>query len=73
MTSNDPTPLAPRYRSLLALHGVWATVVGMLGGLGFLFNILRYIEVVPFVPRIDKQVPGSEPAWRPRSWPASRS
>lgn len=64
MTSNDPTPLAPRYRSLLALHGVWAAVVGMVGGLGFLFNILRYIEVLPFVPRIDKQVPGSEPAWR---------
>ena len=64
MTQKDVSPLAPRYRSQLAVHGVWASVAGMLGGLGFLFNILRYIEVFPFVPRIEAKVPGSEPAWR---------
>lgn len=64
MPDIDASPLAPRHRSTLALHGVSATLVGMLGGLGFLFNILKYVEIVPFVPRIDVKVPGSEPAWR---------
>lgn len=64
MSDADPSPLARRHRSTLALHGFWTTLVGMLGGLGFLFNILKYVEVFPFVPRIDVEVPGSEPAWR---------
>jgi hypothetical protein len=64
MTDAEPTPLAPQHRSLLALHGAAGVLVGMLGGLGFLFNILRFIEVFPFVPRIQKQVPGTEAAWR---------
>lgn len=64
MTDPAATALAPRYRSLLALHGASAVLAGLLGGLGFLFNILRFIEVFPFVPRIHKQIPGTEAAWR---------
>jgi hypothetical protein len=64
MTEAQATPLAPRYRSLLALHGASAVLAGLLGGVGFVFNILRFIEVFPFVPRIEKRVPGTEAAWR---------
>jgi hypothetical protein len=64
MTDAESTPLAPRHRSLLALHGAAGVLVGLLGGLAFLFNILRFIEILPFVPRIQKQVPGTEAAWR---------
>lgn len=64
MRSSTTSPLAPRYRSLLTLHGACAAVVGMLGGLAFLFNILKFIEVLPFVPRIERKIPGTEPAWR---------
>jgi hypothetical protein len=64
MTDAEPTPLAARHRSLLALHGAAGVLVGLLGGLAFLFNILRFIEIFPFVPRIQKQVPGTEAAWR---------
>jgi styrene-oxide isomerase len=39
-------------------------LVGLLGGMAFLFNILRFIEIFPLVPRIQKQVPGTEAAWR---------
>ena len=64
MPDVEPAPLAPQHRSLLALHGAAGVLVGLLGGLGFLFNILRFIEIFPFVPRIQKQVPGTEAAWR---------
>jgi styrene-oxide isomerase len=64
MTDAEPTPLAARHRSLLALHGAAGVLVGLLGGLAFLFNILRFIEIFPFGPRIQKQVPGTEAAWR---------
>ena len=64
MTEAQATPLAPRYRSLLALHGASAVLVGLLGGMAFVFNILRFIEIFPFVPRIEKRVPGTEAAWR---------
>jgi len=62
----DPkaTPLASRYRTLLALHGASAVLAGLLGGMGFLFNILRFVEIFPLVPRIHKQLPGTEAAWR---------
>ncbi len=64
MTDTRATPLDPRHRSALTAHGSAAVLVGMVGGLGFLFNILRFIEVFPLVPRINKQIPGTEQAWR---------
>ena len=64
MTDAEAGPLAPHHRSLLILHGVSAVLVGVLGGIGSVFNILRFIEIFPFVPRIDKRVPGTEAAWR---------
>lgn len=64
MTDAEAGPLAPAHRSLLVLHGLSAVLAGVLGGVGFVFNILRYVEIFPFVPRIDKRVPGREAAWR---------
>jgi hypothetical protein len=64
MTEAEPAPLAPRHRSLLVLHGAAGVLVGLLGGMAFVFNILRFIEIFPLVPRIQKQVPGTEAAWR---------
>ena len=64
MRETEPAPLAPRHRSLLVVHGAAGVLVGLLGGMAFVFNILRFIEVFPLVPRIQKQVPGTEAAWR---------
>lgn len=64
MTDAEPTALTPQHRSLLALHGAAGVLAGLLGGMAFVFNILRFIEIFPFVPRIQKQVPGTEAAWR---------
>jgi hypothetical protein len=64
MTGAEPAPLAPRHRSLLVVNGAAGVLVGLLGGMAFVFNILRFIEVFPLVPRIQKQVPGTEAAWR---------
>lgn len=64
MTAWDASTLAPEHRSTLTLHGAAAVLAGMLGGMAFLFNILRFIEIFPFVPRIHKRLPGTEAAWR---------
>ena len=64
MTDADARPLESRYRAQLTQHGLLASLTGMLGGMGFLFNILQFIEILPLIPKIDKKVPGTEPAWR---------
>lgn len=54
----------PRLRSLLALNGTFGVLAGLVGGIAFTFNILRFIEIFPLVPRRNVRIPGTEAAWR---------
>lgn len=62
---SDQTPgLAPEVRTKLTMHGLGGVLAGTVGGLSFLFNILKFIEIFPFVPRINYEIKGSETSWR---------
>jgi hypothetical protein len=61
---NEPVGVTPRTRAILALNGMLGILAGLLGGFAFTFSILGFIEIFPFLPRIDTTVPGTEAAWR---------
>jgi len=52
-----------RRRALLVQHGLWIIFFGLIGGVGFAFSILGYIELWPVLPRVEWLIPGSEKAW----------
>lgn len=57
------TALSQRWRSLIALHGLFLFIVGLLAGVFFTFSILGFVEIWPVLPRLDWVVPGDERAW----------
>jgi hypothetical protein len=46
------------------MHGAIITVIGLLSGFGFLFEILDSVSVWPLVIQLDAGFPGSEQGWR---------
>lgn len=46
------------------MHGAIITVIGLLSGFGFLFEILDSLSVWPIVIPLDAGFPGSEQGWR---------
>ncbi len=55
---------AAQGRLKLFMHGSIITVIGLLSGFGFLFQILDTISVWPLVIELDGGFPGSERGWR---------
>ena len=55
---------AAQGRLRLFMHGAIITVIGLLSGFGFLFQILDSVSVWPLVIELEGGFPGSERGWR---------